>query len=77
MSSFENETNYDPFEQDVYVSGTEPPTLDDFREYQAQLLSRYAEVVKRAGLPLNERGTVDWKAVVAEERAKLEKEADS
>jgi len=59
------------------VSATEPPSSQDVREYRAQVLERYAEVVKRAGLPLNESGTVDWKAVIEEERAKLEAKDDS
>ena len=59
------------------VSATEPPSSQDVREYRALVLERYAEVVKRAGLPLNESGTVDWKAVIEEERAKLEAKDDS
>ena len=62
------------------VSGnslTEPITDEDVREYRKGVLERYAEVVKRTSLPLNDEGTVDWQAVIEEEREKLNKQSDS
>ena len=61
----------------VDFCGTEPPTPEDALAYRKQVLERYAEVVKRAGLPLNEEGTVDWQAVIEEERQKLDQQAES
>ena len=57
--------------------GTQPPTPDDVLAYRKQVLERYGEVVKRAGLPLNEGGTVDWQAVIEEERQKLNQQTES
>lgn len=56
---------------------TVAPTREDVLEYRKQVLSRYAEVVKRTSLPLNDKGTVDWDAVIEEEREKLNKQSDS
>ena len=56
---------------------TVAPTREDVLEYRKQVLSRYAEVVKRTSLPLNNEGTVDWQAVIEEEREKLNKQSDS
>ena len=61
----------------VDFCGTEPPTPEDALAYRKQVLERYAEVVERAGLPLNEEGTVDWQAVIEEERQKLNQQAES
>ena len=61
----------------VDFCGTEPPTPEDALAYRKQVLERYAEVVKRAGLPLNEEGTVDWQAVIEEERQKLNQQTES
>ena len=61
----------------VDFCGTEAPTPEDALAYRKQVLERYAEVVKRAGLPLNEEGTVDWQAVIEEERQKLDHQAES
>ena len=61
----------------VDFCGTEPPTPEDVLAYRRHVLERYAEVVKRAGLPLNEEGTVDWQAVIEEERQKLNQQTES
>lgn len=55
---------------------TVAPTREDVLERRKQVLGRYAEVVKRTSLPLNDEGTVDWKAVIQEEREKLNKQSD-
>ena len=56
---------------------TVAPTREDVLEYRKQGLGRYAEVVKRTSLPLNDEGTVDWQVVIEEEREKLNKQSDS
>ncbi len=56
---------------------TVAPTREDVLERRKQVLGRYAEVVRRTSLPLNDEGTVDWQAVIEEEREKLNKQSDS
>lgn len=63
---------------DEYLAWCEPdPWTDETLTSAAQSSrERYAEVLRRAGLPINEHGRADWKAVIEEERAKLEHDGD-